>query len=142
VDGVQPHIPENPAPGGGVLAPPAAAAGAERSADEPVLTRELQLYLDKVVDVLTSCESAESEQDARGFAGGCSGVLSAGRADGCGPVLSALSSDAGLERLTPNLVRLVAERVTANLRNLPALWTSVRLAAALVRNSHLSNLDL
>jgi len=121
VDGVQPAIPENSSPaadGKGANSAMAAAALAE-----PALSREMQLYLDKVIEVLVASESDCA--DERLYA-----------------LLSALSYDAGLDKLTPFLVRLCAQRVSTHLRQLPALTACVRLAAALVRNPHLTNLDL
>jgi len=120
VDGVQPAIPENsstPAEGKGANSAIAAAAA------DPALSREMQLYLDKVVEVLVASESDCA--DERLYA-----------------LLSALSYDAGLDKLTPFLVRLCAQRVSTHLRQLSALTACVRLAAALVRNPHLTNLDL
>jgi len=148
VDGVQPSVPENPLSSSSATQPHSSSASSRSRAAgtkaETGLTRELQIYLDKVADVLDSAESPEENRDDRLFA-----------------TLSALSNDAGLERLTPHLVRLVADRIVANLRNLPALWTSVRLAQvtifflpllylpnpglhskSLVRNSFMTNLDL
>jgi transcription initiation factor TFIID subunit 6 len=90
------------------------------------LTKELRLFLEKIISVLQEDESQPmSGEDPR-----------------VRNVLTTLSNDPGLDQTVPHLVRYVYNRVHMNLRDLRALTTCVRISEALVSNPHLKSLDL
>lgn len=79
-----------------------------------VLSKELKLYFDKVVEVLISTDSdKESLREA---------------------ALSSLRTDPGLHQLVPYFIQFVAEQVTNQLRNIDVLITMLEVISALYDN--------
>ncbi|KAM9926616.1 hypothetical protein OXX59_003080 [Metschnikowia pulcherrima] len=79
-----------------------------------VLSKELKLYFDKVVEVLISTD-AEKEPLREA-------------------ALSSLRTDPGLHQLVPYLIQFVAEQITNQLRNLDVLITMLDVVSALYDN--------
>ncbi|CAK9438984.1 uncharacterized protein LODBEIA_P32080 [Lodderomyces beijingensis] len=79
-----------------------------------VLSKELKLYFDKVVEVLVSTDpEKESLKNA---------------------ALTSLKSDPGLHQLVPYFIQFVAEQVTNQLRNIDILSTMLEVISALADN--------
>lgn len=89
-----------------------------------VLTRELQLYLEKVIGNLL-----QGERDA-------------GSQEKVRATLASVCNDEGINRTVPHLVRFITKRVETSMNNLASLWTCVNLAECLVTNESLAQLDL
>jgi len=141
IDGVQPSIPENDISNlAGDVSDAhtlqkkrnaSSAVGLSETAhadDSAVLTKELALYLDKVTSQLVKVE---------GVVGGDVSVHDKARY-----ALTCLENDAGIDRLVPHFVRFISNHVKLHLKQLPALWTAVRISHALVHNGNLHNVDL
>lgn len=79
-----------------------------------VLSKELKLYFDKVVEVLVS--SDPGKEDLREAA------------------LSSLRTDPGLHQLVPYFIQFVAEQITNQLRNIDLLITMLDVISALYDN--------
>lgn len=79
-----------------------------------VLSKELKLYFDKVVEVLLSTEpDNEYLKNA---------------------ALTSLKNDPGLHQLVPYFIQFVAEQITNNLRNIDTLSTMLEVILALIDN--------
>ncbi|EMG45455.1 hypothetical protein G210_4359 [Candida maltosa Xu316] len=79
-----------------------------------VLSKELKLYFDKVVEVLVSTDpEKESLKNA---------------------ALTSLKSDPGLHQLVPYFIQFVAEQITNQLRNIEILSTMLEVISALADN--------
>ncbi|KAK6459683.1 TATA-binding protein-associated factor [Scheffersomyces xylosifermentans] len=79
-----------------------------------VLSKELKLYFDKVVEVLISTDpEKENLKDA---------------------ALTSLKNDPGLHQLVPYFIQFVAEQITNQLRNIEILSTMLEVISALVDN--------
>lgn len=79
-----------------------------------VLSKELKLYFDKVVEVLISSDAdKESLRDA---------------------ALSSLRTDPGLHQLVPYFIQFVAEQITNQLRNIDVMFTMLDVISALYEN--------
>ena len=132
VEGVQPSIPQNPTPsdgsrsnadllpkGPGANAHLAATAGADNLTVKPlvkhILSRELQLYFERVCAALLD----ETNEGYRAAA------------------LNSIRTDPGLHQLVPYFIHWVAEKVTHNLKNLFVLEHMILLVSALLDNVHL-----
>lgn len=132
VEGVQPSIPQNPAPadtsaaqhnllprGSGTNPHLAATAGADHVATKPlvkhVLSKELQLYFEHVCAALLDENNPEYRHAA----------------------LASLRDDPGLHQLVPYFVSYVGEKVTHGLKNLAVLTQMLLLLASLLENQHL-----
>lgn len=136
VDGVQPAIPENQVRAGDSAIGAAATGPGKKLEGAAVMTRELQLYYDKTLQVLLEAETSvtgNSEQSRR--------------------VLASLGADAGIDRLVPHLVHFIRQRVgnlskgkgaaaSTTTTTLAGLWTCMRVAHALLSNESLTNLEL
>ena len=130
VEGVQPTIPQNPAPadarqsdlipkGPGANPHAAAMAGADNLSVKPlvkhVLSKELQLYFEHV----------------------CAAVLDEGNAEYRASALGSLRNDPGLHQLVPYFVHYASEKVTHSLKALFTLSQILNLVDALLENPHL-----
>ncbi|KAJ3093100.1 hypothetical protein HK102_009532 [Quaeritorhiza haematococci] len=106
---------EAPGSSGNATAPGTAGDGAPR---EPlvkiILSKELQLYYEKVTDGLMG----PSEELRR-------------------VAVESISRDPGLQPLMPYFVEYITENVTKNMRNLPVLWAMMRLTRAILENTNL-----
>lgn len=78
-----------------------------------VLSKEMQLYFNKIIEVLMD-ESNESLKTA---------------------ALESIRSDPGLHQLVPYLVQFIAETITHNLKNLNLLTTMLMLIYSLISNT-------
>ncbi|SCW00540.1 LAFE_0C06436g1_1 [Lachancea fermentati] len=81
-----------------------------------VLSKELQIYFDKVVSALTSRDQNEKSQHLRTAA------------------LTSLSSDTGLHQLVPYFIQFIAEQITHNLADLELLTTMLEMIYSLLSN--------
>lgn len=130
VEGVQPSIPQNPTtadsrnqelvPKGPSANPNLAAmSGNDNVTVKPlvkhVLSKELQLYFEKICSALLD----ESNNEYR---------LAA---------LASIRSDPGLHQLVPYFVQFIAEKVTHNLKNIFVLTQTVQLTSAMLENKSL-----
>ncbi|KAG7665734.1 taf6 [[Candida] subhashii] len=79
-----------------------------------VLSKELKLYFDKVVEVLISTDPEKE------------GLKNA--------ALTSLKSDPGLHQLVPYFIQFVAEQITNQLRNIEILSTMLEVISALADN--------
>jgi len=122
IDGVQPRIPENPAPA--VAAPAAAAAVAPQPAQggdvqvpvvAHVISEELQLYFEQITSMVTR-NGPEGPKE----------------------IYESLATDSGLQPLAPYFTRWLASEVAAHLGELPRLLAVIRAAAALLSNPRLT----
>ena len=123
IDGVQPRIPENPAP---VVASTAVAAAAP--APQPaqggvvvqpvvahVISEELQLYFEQITSMVTR-EGPEGPKE----------------------IYESLATDSGLQPLAPYFTQWLASEVASRLGELPRLRSAIRAAAALLSNPRLT----
>eukprot|EP00898_Chlorokybus_atmophyticus_P009029 jgi/Chlat1/9127/Chrsp97S08388 len=130
IEGVQPAIPENaPLHDPASVPPPAKKPKAEgtitvvgedgvpreiKPAVKHVLSQELQLYYEKIVQLLRI---------------------------GHGPLfrtaLTSLATDPGLAQLLPYFTQFVTDEVTRNLRNVPLLLARMQCVRSLLENPHL-----
>ena len=133
IEGVQPTIPQNPAPSdqphnaphllpkgpGANTSNLAATAGADNLSVKPqvkhVLSSELQLYFKNVTAAVLDENNANYRTAA----------------------LASLRDDPGLHQLVPYFVHFVSERVTHNLKNLFQLGQMMHMIASLLENKHL-----
>lgn len=79
-----------------------------------VLSKELQLYFDKVAEVLIS---TDPEKESLKYA-----------------ALTSLKNDPGLHQLVPYFIQFAAEQITNQLRNIEILSTMLEVISALVEN--------
>lgn len=120
IEGVQPSIPEN--------APVEVALDTRRtdykedgaSIDiklpvKHVLSRELQLYFEKITELTVSRSSSLLFKEA----------------------LVSLATDSGLHPLVPYFTYFIADEVSRNLSNFPLLFALMRLAWSLLQNHHI-----
>ncbi|ORY75090.1 transcription initiation factor TFIID subunit 6 [Protomyces lactucae-debilis] len=116
VEGVQPAIPQNPAPQEVATQEETEAATTEvKPLVKHVLSKELLLYFERISKALLDEDNETMRQAA----------------------LASLRSDPGLHQLLPYIIQFIAEKVTHNLRNLFVLETMMRVAAAVLENANL-----
>lgn len=130
VEGVQPSIPQNPTTadsrnqelvpkGPSANSNLAAMSGNDSVTVKPlvkhVLSKELQLYFEKICSALLD----ESNNEYRVAA------------------LASIRSDPGLHQLVPYFVQFIAEKVTHNLKNLFILTQMMQLMTAMLENKNL-----
>jgi len=117
VEGVQPIIPQNP-PLETIAKRRKPTAVEKISEIKPivkhVLSKELQLYFEKVTDAIKG-----KEKELR-----------------LGAIRS-VASDPGIQSLVPYFTQWIADEITQNLRNLPLLQALMELVRALVESPHL-----
>ncbi|XP_060191138.1 transcription initiation factor TFIID subunit 6-like isoform X2 [Lycium barbarum] len=124
IEGVQPAIPENP-PLEALAQLPADNRKAEYKEDgvpvdlkipvKHVLSRELQLYYDKITELTVNKSNSPLFKEA----------------------LASLATDPGLHPLVPYFTYFVADEVARNLNNFDLLFALMRLVWSLLQNSHL-----
>ncbi|KAF2841189.1 DUF1546-domain-containing protein [Patellaria atrata CBS 101060] len=119
VEGTQPSIPQNPtlssAPSNTAKATPTNLAASSTTAKplvKHVLSKELQLYFDRIVAAM-----ADEHNDEYRLA-----------------ALASLRTDPGLHQLIPYFVHFVNEKVTHGLKDLFTLNQALHLASALLEN--------
>ncbi|XP_052486495.1 transcription initiation factor TFIID subunit 6-like [Gossypium raimondii] len=120
IEGIQPSIPENAS-----IEAPSDGKKAEYKEDglsvdvklpvKPVLSRELQLYFDKIVDITMNKSVSVLFQQA----------------------LLSLATDSGLHPLVPYFTYFIADEVARNLNNFPLMFALMRVARSLLQNEHL-----
>ncbi|XVE50749.1 hypothetical protein DITRI_Ditri01bG0188300 [Diplodiscus trichospermus] len=120
IEGVQPAIPEN-AP----VKAPSDSKKAEYKEDglsvdvklpvKHVLSRELQLYFDKIVELTVNRSVSVVFKQA----------------------LLSLATDSGLHPLVPYFTYFIAEEVARNLNNFPLMFALMRIAWSLLQNEHI-----
>ncbi|KAL9035300.1 MAG: hypothetical protein Q9214_006646 [Letrouitia sp. 1 TL-2023] len=129
VEGVQPSIPQNPAsadtrsqdlvPKGPGANPNILAINGNDVAVKPlvkhILSKELQLYFDKVCSALLD----ESNEEYRIAA------------------LASMRNDPGIHQLVPYFVQLIAEKITHGLKSLFVLTQMMQLTSAMLDNQNL-----
>lgn len=127
VEGVQPAIPEN-APIEVLAAPPEAKKDGQvrpRKDDEGgfevkppvkhVLSKELQLYFEKITELVVTGADTQLLRDA----------------------FVSLATDSGLHPLVPYFTQFVADEVTRSLDDFPLLFSLMRLVQSLLSNPHI-----
>ena len=127
---MQPSIPQNPTTaesrnqellpkGPGANPNLAATSGNDNVTVKPlvkhILSKEIQLYFNKVCEALLDENNEESRTAA----------------------LGSIRSDPGLHQLVPYLVQFIAEKVTHNLRHLFVLTQMMHLTSAMLDNESL-----
>ncbi|KAL3632703.1 Transcription initiation factor TFIID subunit 6 [Castilleja foliolosa] len=126
IEGVQPAIPENPPPEAlQMLSLPADNRNTEAKEDrlpidlklpiKHVLSRELQLYFEKITELTLSKSESPLFKAA----------------------LVSLATDSGIHPLVPYFTFFVADEVARNLNNFPLLFALMRLVRSLLRNTHI-----
>ncbi|MCJ1434309.1 hypothetical protein MMC27_003676 [Xylographa pallens] len=130
VEGVQPSIPQNPTSadsrnqellpkGPGANSTLAAISGNDAVTVKPlvkhILSKELQLYFEKI----------------------CSALLDETNDEYSVAALASLRSDPGLHQLVPYFVQFIAEKVTHNLKSLFVLKQTMQLTSAMLDNESL-----
>ncbi|CAR30279.1 TAF domain-containing protein [Lachancea thermotolerans] len=83
-----------------------------------VLSKELQIYFDKVVGALISKDRDDKAHHLRAAA------------------LTSLRSDTGLHQLVPYFIQFIAEQITHNLSDLDLLTTMLEMIYSLLSNTH------
>ncbi|GAX80021.1 hypothetical protein CEUSTIGMA_g7460.t1 [Chlamydomonas eustigma] len=117
------------------------------------LSKELQLYFDKVVVLLKgqSLLSSSGPTAAAAAAGGQPGIEGSvpstrgNLSSATSPEMNrqqraafeSISNDPGLHPLTPYFVKYVVDEVACNLKNLQILRTMLQLATAIISNPHI-----
>ncbi|KND01396.1 TATA-binding protein-associated factor TAF6 [Spizellomyces punctatus DAOM BR117] len=132
IDGVQPAIVQNPTPAElqeRKLKPATAAPAPAEQISAPVsisgeapaetlvkavLTKELQIYYEKVTEAVTS-----GSEELRSLA------------------VESISKDPGIQPLLPYLIQFIAEQVTQNMRKLDITHSMMRLIRAILHNNNL-----
>ncbi|XP_049412609.1 transcription initiation factor TFIID subunit 6-like [Solanum stenotomum] len=123
IEGVQPAIPENP-PLEALVLPPDNQKAEYKEDGVPVdlkvpvkhvLSRELQLYYDKITELIMNKSNSPLFKEA----------------------LASLATDPGLHPLVPYFTYFVADEVARNLNNFDLLFALMRLVWSLLQNSHL-----
>ncbi|GAQ78809.1 Transcription initiation factor TFIID subunit [Klebsormidium nitens] len=129
VDGVQPAIQENPPPGAELTLPteqkkkiegqPGLGAPEDlpvevKPAVKHVISKELQLYFEKIMELVTSGTDSKLLNDA----------------------VRSLASDSGIHPLVPYFIQFIQDEVQRSLHDLPLLFTLMRVAEALLANPH------
>ncbi|KAK6785636.1 hypothetical protein RDI58_019091 [Solanum bulbocastanum] len=123
IEGVQPAIPENP-PLEALVLPPDKQKAEYKEDGVPVdlkvpvkhvLSRELQLYYDKITELIMNKSNSPLFKEA----------------------LASLATDPGLHPLVPYFTYFVADEVARNLNNFDLLFALMRLVWSLLQNSHL-----
>lgn len=84
-----------------------------------VLSKELQLYFDKVIQALTNQEDTEEALHFKQAA------------------LTSLRSDPGLHQLVPYFVQFISEQITHNLNNIALLSTMLEVIYSLLSNDNI-----
>ncbi|XP_040948475.1 transcription initiation factor TFIID subunit 6 [Gossypium hirsutum] len=82
---------------------------------KPVLSRELQLYFDKIVDITMNKSVSILFKQA----------------------LLSLATDSGLHPLVPYFTYFIADEVARKLNNFPLMFALMRVARSLLQNEHL-----
>jgi len=124
IEGVQPAIPENP-PIDAII-PPAKNKRSEHGKDDGlavdvklpvkhVLSRELQMYFDKIAELTMSRSDTPLFKEA----------------------LVSLAKDSGLHPLVPYFSYFIADEVTRSLGDLPVLFALMRVVRSLLHNPHI-----
>uniref|UniRef100_A0A0D3EPF9 TATA box binding protein associated factor (TAF) histone-like fold domain-containing protein n=1 Tax=Oryza barthii TaxID=65489 RepID=A0A0D3EPF9_9ORYZ len=124
IEGVQPAIPENP-PVDAIVAP-TENKRTEHGKDDGlpvdiklpvkhVLSRELQMYFDKIAELTMSRSETSVFREA----------------------LVSLSRDSGLHPLVPYFSYFIADEVTRSLGDLPVLFALMRVVQSLLHNPHI-----
>nr|GMC49827.1 transcription initiation factor TFIID subunit 6-like [Ipomoea batatas] len=123
VEGVQPSVPENPPHE--ALAAPQDNRMMEYKEDggsvdlklpvKHVLSRELQLYYEKITDLAVNRSNSVLLKEA----------------------LVSLATDSGLHPLVPYFTFFIADEVSRNLNNFPLLYALMRLVWSLLQNPHI-----
>ncbi|KAJ3022342.1 hypothetical protein HKX48_006376 [Thoreauomyces humboldtii] len=125
IEGVQPSIVQNPSPADLAARAPkvismpvltnglaaTGGAGGDGMLVKAVLTRELQMYYEKVTEALTS-----GSEELRSLA------------------VQSVTKDPGIQPLLPYLIQFVAEQVTHNIRKLHVTHAMMRLTRAMLDN--------
>nr|BAJ93783.1 predicted protein [Hordeum vulgare subsp. vulgare] len=124
IEGVQPAIPENP-PIDAISAPTENKRTEQVKDDglpvdiklpvKHILSRELQMYFDKIAELTMSRSSTPIFREA----------------------LVSLSKDSGLHPLVPYFSYFIADEVTRSLADLPVLFALMRVVQSLLRNPHI-----
>ncbi|RWR93612.1 TATA box binding protein associated factor TAF [Cinnamomum micranthum f. kanehirae] len=124
IEGVQPAIPEN-APVEALVAPPESKKTEHSKEDgipvdiklpvKHVLSRELQLYFDKITELIVSQSDSVIFKEA----------------------LVSLATDSGLHPLVPYFTFFIADEVTRSLNDLPLLFALMRVVRSLLQNPHI-----
>ncbi|XP_059666466.1 transcription initiation factor TFIID subunit 6-like [Cornus florida] len=123
IEGVQPAIPEN-APIEALAVPPDNKKSDYKEDGNPVdikspikhvLSRELQLYYDKITDITVNKADSTIFKEA----------------------LGSLATDSGLHPLVPYFIYFIADEVTRNLNNFRILFALMRLVGSLLQNPNL-----
>ncbi|KAL5226287.1 hypothetical protein ABZP36_014552 [Zizania latifolia] len=124
IEGVQPAIPENP-PFDAIVAPTENKRTEHVKDDglpvdiklpvKHVLSRELQMYFDKIAELTMSRSETSVFKEA----------------------LVSLSRDSGLHPLVPYFSYFVADEVTRSLSDLPVLFALMRVVQSLLHNPHI-----
>ncbi|XP_055822391.1 transcription initiation factor TFIID subunit 6-like [Solanum dulcamara] len=123
IEGIQPAIPENP-PLEALVLPPDNKKSEYKEDGVPVdlkvpvkhvLSRELQLYYDKITELTVNRSNSPLFKEA----------------------LASLATDPGLHPLVPYFTYFVADEVARNLNNFDLLFALMRLVWSLLQNSHL-----
>ncbi|KAK4398576.1 Transcription initiation factor TFIID subunit [Sesamum angolense] len=126
IEGVQPAIPENPPPEAlQTLSMPSDNRKTEFKDDgvpvdiklpiKHVLSRELQLYFEKITELTVSRSESPLFKEA----------------------LVSLATDSGIHPLVPYFTFFVADEVSRNLNNFSLLFALMRLVWSLLRNPHI-----
>lgn len=123
IEGVQPAIPEN-APVESLVSPSDNKKSEFKDDGLPVdiklpvkhvLSRELQLYFDKITDLTVNRSDSVLFREA----------------------LVSLATDSGLHPLVPYFTYFIADEVTRNLQNFSLLFALMRVVQSLLQNSHI-----
>ncbi|CAD6214643.1 unnamed protein product [Miscanthus lutarioriparius] len=124
IEGVQPAIPENPAID--AIVPPTENKRSEHGKYDGlpvdvklpvkhVLSRELQMYFDKIAELTMSRSDTSLFKEA----------------------LVSLAKDSGLHPLVPYFSYFIVDEVTRSLGDLPVLFALMRVVQSLLRNPHI-----
>jgi len=155
IDGVQPSIPQNPSviqtsetqnskrkpttmeestgienrPSNTNQVPVSTPGLTVKPSVKHTLSRELQLYYEKVTQAITNMGTMHQREDGPEAKETTKKLYSA--------ALNSLRGDPGLHQLVPYFTRFVSQEVSKNLFNLDLLYTLLRMVEALLVNLHL-----
>ncbi|KAK9235781.1 hypothetical protein V1525DRAFT_408899 [Lipomyces kononenkoae] len=118
IEGVQPAIPQNPLPAESRTSMAAGSGSTPAEVEvkplvKHALSKELQLYFERVVAILTEDSSNATMKNA---------------------VLNSLANDPGLHQLIPYFIQFVAEKIRLNLKDASMLYLMLEVLHRLLTN--------
>lgn len=151
IEGVQPAIPQNPLPSEVKAIPPhvrgsqvthsvsALAADVEvKPLVKHVISKELQIYFDRVVEALIQPSKDDDQSQSSAGSNSSSSTASSDPTSLRNIALNSLRNDPGLHQLVPYLVQFVQEQISQNLKtSVSIISTMLEVIHAMLQNPNI-----